>query len=720
MSPPVQASTPGATRALYGVLAAAVLLPLLLFLWSSWSSYREHFSDAAGRLSNVAEIAAEHGKYVLETHRLIIQQIDQLLEDLPDDEIRRDERQLHGRLQFLAQSHDQVSAIYVFDADCRALVASAVYPIPTNITCNGREYARVHREGLVQRDASYVDLIHARVSGETVIVISRRRNTKRTDTFPGITSVSIEPSYFPNYFSRIAAMGFTTAALVREDGTILAHYPQIPAAAPRPYSNKEMMEAFRSATRSGTLRSFSPADRVWQQIAYRRLDGYRLYLAVGLDESAILAGWRAGILHDLVFGLPAAAALLLLTLFAVGRTRREGMALRRLQEESMRRRSAEEQLLHAQKMEAIGQLTGGIAHDINNLLMVVDGSVVRLRKEPTGEKALRSLDMIRTAVERGANLTRQLLSFSQRRTVQPTLIDICELLRQSKEMLARALPGEVELKFDLHEVECLAFVDRGEFELAILNLAVNARDAMPNGGLLEISVRLVALHADSDEHRLQGEFIAIALTDNGSGIAPEHLHRIFEPYFTTKELSRGTGLGLSQVYGFARQAGGDVRVKSQLQRGTTFIIYLPRASGVVPSQTINVQPITEKKGDGRKVLLVEDDSDVAEVTKGMLEELGYSVVWVASAEEAIEQLNSNQKFDHIVSDIVMPGGMGGVELAKSVRAQFPNMPVLLITGYSGRAQEIVQEGFTVLKKPFTMRALAAGLQPEDSRQRHAE
>jgi two-component system NtrC family sensor kinase len=198
------------------------------------------------------------------------------------------------------------------------------------------------------------------------------------------------------------------------------------------------------------------------------------------------------------------------------------------------------------------------------------------------------------------------------------------------------------------------------------------------------------------------------------------LHRIFEPYFTTKELSRGTGLGLSQVYGFARQAGGDVRVKSQLQRGTTFIIYLPRASGVVPSQTINVQPITEKKGDGRKVLLVEDDSDVAEVTKGMLEELGYSVVWVASAEEAIEQLNSNQKFDHIVSDIVMPGGMGGVELAKSVRAQFPNMPVLLITGYSGRAQEIVQEGFTVLKKPFTMRALAAGLQPEDSRQRHAE
>jgi hypothetical protein len=218
---------PTAVRLLYAVLAAVIVVPLLLFVWSAWNSYREHFSEATDRLSNAVEIAAEHVKHVLDTHQLIIEQIDQLLAELSDQQIRAEEQRLHLRLRFLALSHGQVSAIYVFDAACRALVSSGAYPLPPNVNCDDRDYARVHREKLVPPDASYVDIIRGRVSGETVIILSRRRGEEQSEGFKGITSVSIDPEYFPNFFSRIAAMGFTTIVLAREDGTFLARYPRI-------------------------------------------------------------------------------------------------------------------------------------------------------------------------------------------------------------------------------------------------------------------------------------------------------------------------------------------------------------------------------------------------------------------------------------------------------------------------------------------------------------
>jgi two-component system, NtrC family, sensor kinase len=433
---------------------------------------------------------------------------------------------------------------------------------------------------------------------------------------------------------------------------------------------------------------------------------------VGLDESASLPQWRSEIFRDLIFGLPAAGALILLTLFALGRTRREAVAQAELQEETTRRRTAEEQLRHSQKMEAIGQLTGGIAHDFNNLLMIVDGSLARLRKEPTGEKALRSLEMIKTAVERGAGLTRQLLSFSQRRTIQPRVIDVCELVQQSRDMIARALRGDVEIKFNLGNDVCLAFVDQSELELAILNLAVNARDAMTDGGSFTVSVQRVHLGGEPEAGGLQGEFISIALTDTGCGIEQDDLPRIFEPYFTTKQSVGGTGLGLSQVYGFAKQAGGHVAVESARGIGTTFTIYLPVASGVTATEVLGQPTIDARKPRNYSVLLVEDNAEVAEVLTGMLKELGHTVEWVTGAVEALDRLKAEPKPDRVITDILMPGGMGGVELAKAVRESHPHLPVLLITGYSGKANEVLKEGFKVLKKPFSLSELAAGLGDE--------
>jgi two-component system, NtrC family, sensor kinase len=705
----VQKQIPTTVRLLYAVLTAVIVVPLLIFVWSAWNSYRVHFTDATDRLNNAVEIASEHVKHVLDTHQLIIEQIDQLLAELSDQQIRDEEQRLHVRLRFLALSHGQISAIYIFDAACRALVSSGPYPLPPSINCDDRDYARVHRERLVPPDASYIDIIRGRVSDQTVIVLSRRRGEEQSEDFKGITSVSIDPEYFPNFFSRIAAMGFTTIVLAREDGTFLARYPRLSEAVPKLPTNSAMMEAIRDAPHSGTFRSFSPVDNRWRQIAYRRIEGYPIYLTVGLDESAIIAAWRAEIFRDLVFRLPAVGALILLTIFALGRTRREAVAQSKLQEESTRRRTAEEQLRHSQKMEAIGQLTGGIAHDFNNLLMIVDGSLARLRKEPTGEKALRSLEMIKTAVERGAGLTRQLLSFSQRRTIQPRVIDLCELVQQSKGMIARALRGDVEIHFDLGKDVCLAFIDQGELELAILNLAVNARDAMTDGGSFTVSVQRVHLGGEPEAGGLQGEFVSIVLTDTGCGIEQDDLPRIFEPYFTTKQSVGGTGLGLSQVYGFAKQAGGHVAVASARGIGTTFTIYLPVASGVSAGEAVGHPSAPDLKPRNYSVLLVEDNAEVAEVLAGMLKELGHTVEWVASAIEAFDRLKSEPKPDRVISDILMPGGTGGVELAKAIRKSYPHLPVLLITGYSGKANEVLKEGIKVLKKPFSLSELAAGL-----------
>jgi two-component system NtrC family sensor kinase len=235
---------------------------------------------------------------------------------------------------------------------------------------------------------------------------------------------------------------------------------------------------------------------------------------------------------------------------------------------------------------------------------------------------------------------------------------------------------------------------------------------MTNGGSFTVTVQRVCLDGESEVDGLRGEFVSIFVADTGCGIEPVHLSHIFEPYFTTKQSGRGTGLGLSQVYGFAKQAGGHVSVGSIPGKGTTFTIYLPLAKGAKTTETVKEMRAADHRSRHRAVLLAEDNAEVAEVLVGMLEELGHTVEWVADANEALERLKSDPKLDYVISDILMPGGTGGVELARAVRASYPHIPVLLITGYSGKAREVLDEGFKVLKKPFSLSALSACLRDE--------
>ena len=361
------------------------------------------------------------------------------------------------------------------------------------------------------------------------------------------------------------------------------------------------------------------------------------------------------------------------------------------------------QLAESQKMDALGQLTGGVAHDFNNLLMIVTGHIHTLRSVAAHDpKAARAAYAIELAVQRGAALTRQLLTFSRRQRLNPQSIDIRQRIESIREVLTSGLGSGVQLAVDIAADAWPVNVDVGEFEIALVNLAVNARDAMPDGGTVTIVGKNV--HLQEGEPVPPGEYVAIAVEDDGVGIPEDVLARVFEPFFTTKPVGKGTGLGLSQVHGFVHQAGGTVKVASRLGKGTAITMYLPRARDV----SINAQP--EARAAPVRigtVLLVEDNPEVATASTGLLEELGYSVRWVPSAEAALQEIEKDD-IDVVFSDIVMPGRLDGLGLARTIKQKHPRLPILLATGYSEAAHNAGSD-FSILRKPYQVHELSRAL-----------
>jgi PAS domain S-box-containing protein len=378
---------------------------------------------------------------------------------------------------------------------------------------------------------------------------------------------------------------------------------------------------------------------------------------------------------------------------------------RRQSQKGLRR--AQERLAQSQKLEMLGQLTGAIAHDFNNLLMVVGANTQLLKRRMVDPPSLRAVGAIEHAASRGETLTRRLLTFSRRQTLNPIVVDIHERLAVSRDLLATSAGKDIDLVFDLPEQTSPVLVDVPELELVLVNIIVNARDAMPEGGMIRIGGGNVHVSPDDALDDLTGDFVALHITDTGSGIDPEVLSRVFEPFFTTKGPDKGTGLGLSQVYGFARQSNGTVRVTSNLGVGTTVTIYLPRAVGSVvgPSRPL---PEDERRSGTERILLVEDNPEVQEVTAAFLEELGYRVSLADNADAALVRLAAEQDIRLVFSDIVMPGAMNGVALARRVRSAYPHIAVLLTTGYAPQ-QDLIDDTLAVLRKPYRLSTLSSTL-----------
>jgi PAS domain S-box-containing protein len=379
-------------------------------------------------------------------------------------------------------------------------------------------------------------------------------------------------------------------------------------------------------------------------------------------------------------------------------------------------RERTEALLHqAQKMEVVGQLTGGLAHDFNNLLMIISGNLDLIRRRASDEKMVNRLDQVLLAVRRGAKLTQQLLAFSRIQSLSPESICINDLLPEIEMLVRRAVGSEIEVHFDLVEGLWSCRVDPNQLESAILNLAINARDAMRSGGGVRIATENLTLDrsaATALGEIAPGKYVAITLSDTGSGMPPAVLSRVFEPFFTTKEVGKGSGLGLSQVYGFARQSGGHITIESEVDRGTAVRLYLPwtepvHASGAKLAETVEPLP------PGRtKILIVEDDNELRELHMQLVEALGYTACTAGTGVEAIAMFERDAEISLLFTDILMPGGMNGYELAAEIRRRRPDMAILTTSGFPGNFLpdlDARQDDFHIIRKPFTQTELAAAL-----------
>jgi PAS domain S-box-containing protein len=376
------------------------------------------------------------------------------------------------------------------------------------------------------------------------------------------------------------------------------------------------------------------------------------------------------------------------------------------------KRLAEEQLIQAQKMESVGQLTGGIAHDFNNMLTVITGTIEILADGVKDTPHLATIaTLIGEAADRGAQLTASLLAFARKQPLQPAEIDVNELIREAERLLSPTLGKQIEVETVLSGDLWPAFVDRGQLSAALVNLAINARDAMSGSGKLTFATGNITLGVPEAVARgvgRAGDYVSIEASDTGTGIAQSDLERIFDPFFSTKEVGQGTGLGLSMVFGFAKQSGGSVDVRSEEGCGTTFRIYLPKAE-LNAQQPPAQDEETPVQGGNETILCVEDDRKIRDYVTMQLEDLGYKVIAAANADEALAIVRQGTAFDLLFTDIVMPGSMNGRQLAETLMAGLPSLRVLFTSGYSDGAlplQGRAGHGIPLLTKPYRRAELA--------------
>jgi two-component system NtrC family sensor kinase len=694
----VQTEQRNSLRLLQWMMAASLALPVALFVFASAASWNSTRDSADRQIERTLDVAHEHALKVFETIDRSLSEINEIIRGIPDAGIRSREEALHLRFKQLAVSLPQLKSAWIFDAQGHALVNSLVLPAPS-IDFSDRDYFKAHIAGDIGIFIGEALAPRTPYTGAAFFGVSRRRQSD-DGRFAGVIQASVLPEYFENFYARIGRDPGSFFALGLTDGTVLARFPVLDRDLHMD-RNGPVGKQIAAHPKAGLVTVTSPADGIERRLGYQRLAEYPVYVSAGLETSAIRSRWLATMSQHLIFGLPATALLFLLLALALRRTRR-------LYAEASRRMEAEEALKHGQRLEALGQLTGGVAHDFNNLLTVIRASVDLLRRpQLSEERRLRYIDAISDTVGRAAKLTAQLLAFARRQTLKPEVFDVGQCVATLSEMIGTLTGSPIEIVTRVPDQRCYVNADAGQFETALINMAVNARDAMGGDGRLTIAVRTIAKIPGPAPHPQPAHgYVAVSVEDTGVGIPHDQFGRIFEPFFTTKEIGEGTGLGLSQVFGFARQSGGEVMVDSEVGKGSTFTLYLPC---VLRDQRPRPSPNEDTAlvgGDGMSVLVVEDNIEVGTFATDALTELGYATTLVGNAIDALAELTRNaERFDVVFTDVVMPG-MTGIDLAREIRRRHFDLPVVLTSGYSHLLAQNGRYGFELLQKPYSIEQLS--------------
>ena len=685
-------------RLLQWMMAASLALPMALFVFASAVSYVSIHDTADREIERTLDVAHEHALKVFETIDRSLSEINEIIHGIPDAGIKSSEEALHARLKQLTDSLPQMKSAWVFNAEGRALVNSLVFPAP-DLDFSDRDYFKAQVGKDIGIFIGQALTPRPPYLGAAFFSVSRRRQTE-DGSFAGVIQASVLPEYFENFYARIGRYSGSFFALGLTDGTVLARFP-VAGREIRIDRNGPAGRKIAANPAAGLVTVTSPADGIERRLGYQRLAEYPLYVSAGLETSTIRSRWLATMSQHLIFGVPATALLFLILSLALRRTQR-------LHAESAKRMEAEEALKHGQRLEALGQLTGGVAHDFNNLLTVIRASADLLRRPHLPEeRRLRYIEAISDTVSRAAKLTAQLLAFARRQTLKPEVFDVGQCVQTLSNMIGTLTGSPIEIVTHLPDQPCFINADASQFETALINMAVNARDAMGGRGRLTLTVRAAAELPGpaADAASLHG-YVAVSVDDTGVGIPQEQFGRIFEPFFTTKEVGQGTGLGLSQVFGFTKQSGGEVMVASEVGKGSSFTLYLPRVPGNDSPQQMVAEDAPPVDGHGLSVLVVEDNSGVGMFATAALTELGYAPKLVENAAAALMELTRHaEAFDVVFSDVVMPG-MSGIDLAKEIRRRYSDLPVVLTSGYSQALSQNGSYGFELLQKPYSIEQLS--------------
>ncbi|WP_179402833.1 hybrid sensor histidine kinase/response regulator [Burkholderia guangdongensis] len=702
------------------LLIAAIVLPCAYVSVMAYDDLRTREAAASDVTMRTVRVAEEHALKVFDLNETLDARIVDLVQDLDDATVRNDESDIHEALDSIGGGYPQVAAISIFGASGALLANSLYYPVPYASIANRDDFVGI-------RDGKVIEHISRLMPGPQRLASTPVFNTgvarRHSDgSFAGMVSVALKASYFNAFYRDLLGGSKTpmTMALTRADGAVLASYPPTPSAALGAATGAARGAAQAERSPFGTPASDAHAGIVRAShgsdseiVAYRQVGSYPVYVSCAYPTSAIWHDWYEHLSVLFVSMFAPSVVLWCVIWLSLKRLATEEEAWDRWQAEASMRRSIESAYRQSRKMQALGTLVGSVAHDFNNLLMIISSNVQLMRRRG-GAHLDGELAAIERALKNGQSLTRQLLGVARKQPLRSETIDVTQWLGTCRELLKTSLGLKSSLSVDIQPGLWPIRVDVAELELAVINLAVNARDAMPAGGRFTVSARNMTFRRE-DGFPLTGDFAQIAFDDTGSGMAPDVLSRAFEPLFTTKAKGMGTGLGLPQVFAFCERSGGLATIDSAVGAGTSVRLYLPRANAndaperpAHPALTAAPAASDAPAADGLHVLLVEDNDEVAAGTEALLGLLGHRVTYAANADDAlqlIDETSAGGDFDLVISDIHMPGRLNGIDLAEALERRPQRLPVILVTGYAEELDRTRGVNVRVLSKPFDIALL---------------